>query len=101
MKQGVNCSRPEPGFVGGREVSIVDIPYHRKSEMMPLSCLWHGDGVADAAEDVVAAVAAAGGDDEVVFAAGDWVVEDSLIRFSGRGGLLTGVSRTCNRRQFN
>ena len=34
------------------------------------SGLRHGDGVADAAEGVVAAVAAAGGDDEVVFAAG-------------------------------
>ena len=32
--------------------------------------LRHGDGVADAAEGVVAAVAAAGGDDEVVVAAG-------------------------------
>ena len=41
--------------------------------------------MADAAEGVVAAIAAAGGDDEVVFAARDWVVEDSLIRFSGRG----------------
>ena len=59
----MNCSRPEPGFVGGREVSIVDIPYRRKSEMMPLSCLRYGDGVADAAEGVVAAVAATGGDE--------------------------------------
>ena len=41
--------------------------------------------MADAAEGVVAPVAAAGGDDEVVFAAGDWVVEYSLIGFSGRG----------------
>ena len=39
------------------------------------SGLRHGDGVADAAEGVVAAIAAGGGDDEVVFAAGDWVVE--------------------------
>ena len=39
----------------------------------------------NAAEGVVAAVTAAGGDDEIVFAAWDWVVEDSLIRFSGRG----------------
>ena len=38
----------------------------------------HGDGVADAAEGVVAAIAAAGGDDEVVFAAGDWVAEDDF-----------------------
>ena len=40
--------------------------------------LRHGDGMADAAEGVVAAVAAAGGDDEVVFAAGDWVVKDDF-----------------------
>ena len=38
--------------------------------------------MADAAEGVVAAVAAAGGNDEVVFAAGDWVVEDD---FGGDG----------------
>ena len=41
-----------------------------------------GDGVADAAEGVVAAIAAAGGNDEVVFAAGDWVVKDD---FGGDG----------------
>ena len=44
--------------------------------------LQHGDGVADATEGVVAAVAAARGNDEVVFAAGDWVVEDD---FGGDG----------------
>ena len=66
--------------------------------------LRHGDGVADAAEDVVAAVAAAGGD-TVVFTAGDWVVEDDfggdevafgalrqgvegLVEVGGRGGKL-------------
>ena len=42
------------------------------------SGLRHGDGVADAAEGVIASIAAAGGDDEVVFAAGDWVVKDDL-----------------------
>ena len=41
--------------------------------------------MADATGGVVVAVAAASGNDEVVFAAGDWVVEYSLIRFSGRG----------------
>ena len=41
--------------------------------------LRHGDGMADAAEGVVAAVAAAGGDDEVVFAAGDWAVKDDFV----------------------
>ena len=40
--------------------------------------LRYGDGMADATEGVVAAVAAAGGDDEVLFAAGDWVVEDDF-----------------------
>ena len=34
--------------------------------------------MADAAEGVVASIAAAGGDDEVVFAEGDWVVEDDF-----------------------
>ena len=47
-------------------MSIVDT-----LSMVPLLRLRHGDGVADAAEGVVAAVAAAGGDDEVVFAARD------------------------------
>ena len=42
------------------------------------SGLRHGDGMADAAEGVVAAIATAGGDDEVVFAAGDWVVKDDF-----------------------
>ena len=45
-------------------MSIVDT-----LSMVPLLRLRHDDGVADAAEGVVAAVAAAGGDDEVVFAA--------------------------------
>ena len=43
--------------------------------MVAASPLRGGDGVTDATEGVVAAVTAAGGDDEVVFAAGDWVVE--------------------------
>ena len=50
-------------------MSIVDT-----LSMVPLLRLRHGDGVADAAEGVVAAVAAAGGDDEVVFAARDRMV---------------------------
>ena len=45
---------------------------------MTASPLRHGDGMADAAEGVIAAVTAAGGDDKVVFAAGDWVVKDDF-----------------------
>ena len=51
--------------------------------------LRHGDGMADAAEGVIASIAAAGGDDEVVFAAGDWVVEDDF----GGDGVAFGVLR--------
>ena len=40
--------------------------------------LRYGDGVADAAEGVVAAVAASGGNDKVVFATWDWIVKDDL-----------------------
>ena len=44
--------------------------------------LRYGDWMADATEGVVAADAASDGNDEVVFAAGDWVVEDD---FGGDG----------------
>ena len=40
--------------------------------------LRYGDGVADAAEGVVATVAASGGNDKVVFATRDWIVKDDL-----------------------
>ena len=70
----------------------------------PLPRLRDSDGVADAAEDVVAAVAAAGGD-AVVFTAGDWGAKDDfggdevafgalrqgvegLAEVGGRGGKL-------------
>ena len=42
------------------------------------SGLRHGDGVSDATEGIVASIATAGGDDEVVFASGDWIVEDDF-----------------------
>ena len=76
--------------------SIVPCPNHdlrngwdNEAVRTPLPCLRYGDGMADAAEGVVAAVAAAGGDDEVVFAAGDWVVKDDF----GGDGVAFGALR--------
>ena len=60
----------------GRELKMGKLQY-TVSPLCEGRRLRYGDGVADAAEGVVAAVAAVGGDDEVVFAAGDWVVEDN------------------------
>ena len=78
----MNSIRGSCGFGQGiapRPNHVLRIGWDNEAVRTPLPRLRDSDGVADAAEDVVAAVAAAGGDDEVVFAARDRIAK-GLIR---------------------